>query len=125
MQPTNYIRGGGANHVGSAQVCYHALEEMRQDGEVLAYRHTVVNTQEITFIPDAINVDERLAAGRSVTYGELGALYRGQYDRLPQTLCDVVWEHKSLPGHALQPTRPRLLLMAELVVPAGLAVRLV
>jgi hypothetical protein len=117
-------KGGGANLAGSTQVCYHALEEMRQDGEVLAYRHNVVNTQEITFVPDAINVDERMAAGRSLSYGEIGALYRGHFDRLPRTLCTVAWEHKSLPGHALQPTRPRLLLMADLVVPAGQALRL-
>jgi len=117
-------KGGGANLAGSTQVCYHTLKEMRQDGEVLAYRHNVVNTQEITFVPDAINVDERMAAGRSLSYGEIGALYRGHFDRLPRTLCTVAWEHKSLPGRALQPTRPRLLLMADLVVPAGQALRL-
>ena len=97
---------------------------MKVDDQVVAHRHQVSRTTTVSFIPDEIDIAAREQVGKPLTTSELGGTCRGHFGNMPKQLCAVLWEHKSLPGHILQPVRPKLLLLTDLRVPPGQALQL-
>ena len=99
-------------------------------GKLMNGRYILKATKAITFLPQAINVEERIAAGKPLQASEAAAAYAtGQLANLPKKMADVVFECSLIPGPSgaqtiLRPIQPNAILIQALKVPKGSVVKI-
>ena len=81
-------------------------------------------------MPQAIKVEERIAADKPLQALEAAAAYAtGQLANLPNKMADVVFECSLIPGSSgaqmiLRPIQPKAILIQALNVPKGSVVKI-
>ena len=107
----------------NCKVAYHALGDLKDEkDQAVRGRMTVENKKGVVLVPSALEQTKK------TEFSELGALYKDNYDKLPQDAATVIFDCDTSPSTdgvtiTFKPSLPKLVLRRDFSLIAGRLVK--